>query len=130
MRGRRAGARQADGPNTLERTAGDTPAVRLQLCDVGKVYPGVRALDAVDFDAHGGEVHGLLGENVPGRSTLIKMMAGVDRPDSGELSGFLSLRYRRFRRMEHSARRAVASGRRSAASGTPAVSVATARVWR
>ncbi|MBM4627625.1 ATP-binding cassette domain-containing protein, partial [Rhodococcus hoagii] len=58
---------------------------RLELDGVSKLYPGVRALDSVDFDVRGGEVHVLLGENGAGKSTLIKMMAGVHQPDTGEI---------------------------------------------
>lgn len=58
---------------------------RLELDGVSKLYPGVRALDSVDFDLRGGEVHVLLGENGAGKSTLIKMMAGVHQPDTGEI---------------------------------------------
>ncbi|GAA4618817.1 sugar ABC transporter ATP-binding protein [Saccharopolyspora hordei] len=57
----------------------------LELIGVSKTYPGVRALDAVDFDVRPGEVHVLLGENGAGKSTLIKMIAGAHRPDTGEV---------------------------------------------
>ncbi len=57
----------------------------VQLRDVSKAYPGVKALDAVDFDVRPGEVHVLLGENGAGKSTLIKMLAGVHTPDRGEI---------------------------------------------
>ncbi|MGW1682873.1 sugar ABC transporter ATP-binding protein [Saccharopolyspora sp. NPDC002376] len=57
----------------------------LELIGVSKTYPGVRALDAVDFDLRPGEVHVLLGENGAGKSTLIKMIAGAHRPDTGEI---------------------------------------------
>ncbi|MER5394218.1 sugar ABC transporter ATP-binding protein [Saccharopolyspora sp. NPDC002686] len=57
----------------------------LELIGVSKIYPGVRALDAVDFDLRPGEVHVLLGENGAGKSTLIKMIAGAHRPDTGEI---------------------------------------------
>ena len=50
-----------------------------------KDYPGVRALDAVDFDLRAGEVHLLFGENGAGKSTLISILAGADQPTSGTL---------------------------------------------
>ena len=52
---------------------------------VTKDYPGVRALDSVDFDLRAGEVHLLFGENGAGKSTLISILAGAVRPTSGTL---------------------------------------------
>ncbi len=52
---------------------------------VTKDYPGVRALDAVDFDLRAGEVHMLFGENGAGKSTLISILAGAVQPTSGTL---------------------------------------------
>ncbi|MHA6803822.1 sugar ABC transporter ATP-binding protein [Salinifilum ghardaiensis] len=65
--------------------ADDAPPGHLELTGVSKAYPGVRALDAVDFDLRPGEVHVLLGENGAGKSTLIKIMAGVHQPDTGDV---------------------------------------------
>jgi monosaccharide-transporting ATPase len=55
----------------------------IELVDVSKIYPGVRAVDGVSFDAVPGEIHALLGENGAGKSTLMKMMMGAIAPDSG-----------------------------------------------
>ena len=48
-------------------------------------FPGVTALDDVDFELEKGEVHVLLGENGAGKSTLIKMLSGAYQPDEGEI---------------------------------------------
>ncbi len=52
---------------------------------ITKTFPGVQALDHVEFDGFRGEVHALIGENGAGKSTLMKILAGVYRPDSGDL---------------------------------------------
>jgi monosaccharide-transporting ATPase len=52
---------------------------------ISKAFPGVRALDNVDFSLNAGEVHALLGENGAGKSTLIKIMTGALRRDAGEI---------------------------------------------
>jgi galactofuranose transport system ATP-binding protein len=48
-------------------------------------FPGVKALDGVDFNLMPGEVHALMGQNGAGKSTLIKVLTGVYQPDSGEI---------------------------------------------
>ncbi len=67
-------------------TQASTPAPALSLRGVTKTYPGVRALDNVDFICLPGEVHALVGENGSGKSTLIKVASGVIRPDDGEVT--------------------------------------------
>src|SRR5919112_207472 len=57
----------------------------LEMQGIRKVFPGVVALDDVDFDVRPGEVHALLGENGAGKSTLIKIIAGVYRRDGGAM---------------------------------------------
>src|SRR5437660_1580522 len=57
----------------------------LNLRGVRKAFPGVVALDAVDFTARRGEVHALMGENGAGKSTLIKVLTGAYRRDGGEV---------------------------------------------
>ena len=58
----------------------------LQLAAVTKDYPGVRALDTLDFDLRAGEIHVLLGENGAGKSTLISIIAGANKPTSGQVT--------------------------------------------
>lgn len=57
----------------------------LVVTRVSKQFPGVRALDNVDFDLMAGEVHALVGENGAGKSTLVKILGGLLRPTSGTL---------------------------------------------
>jgi ABC-type sugar transport system ATPase subunit len=56
----------------------------LQLRGVTKIYPGVTALDAVDFSLDAGTVHALVGENGAGKSTLLRVIAGATKSTSGE----------------------------------------------
>lgn len=57
----------------------------LEASQIDKVFPGVIALDKVDFTLKSGEVHALLGENGAGKSTLIKCLTGAYRRDGGEI---------------------------------------------
>ena len=57
----------------------------LEARGVTKVFPGVRALDKVDFELRAGETHILLGENGAGKSTLMKILSGAYAPDEGEV---------------------------------------------
>ena len=57
----------------------------IEVDNITKVFPGVRALDKVGLKLLPGEVHGLVGENGAGKSTLIKIISGVYQPNSGEI---------------------------------------------
>ncbi|MBR1439915.1 MAG: sugar ABC transporter ATP-binding protein [Lachnospiraceae bacterium] len=58
----------------------------LEMRHIDKHFPGVRALNNVDFTLRKGEIHALMGENGAGKSTLIKILTGVYQMDGGEIS--------------------------------------------
>lgn len=57
----------------------------LEMRNIHKSFPGVRALQGVDFTLCEGEIHALMGENGAGKSTLIKVLTGVYEKDEGEI---------------------------------------------
>jgi len=57
----------------------------LELKNITKIFPGVRALDNVDFSVKEGEIHALMGENGAGKSTLINIITGVFKQNEGKM---------------------------------------------
>lgn len=57
----------------------------LEFASVTKVFPGVKALDAVSFSINNGQVHGLVGENGSGKSTLLKILSGAYHANEGQI---------------------------------------------
>ena len=60
--------------------------VILTMKDIDKSFPGVHALDHVNFEVKRGEVHALMGENGAGKSTLMKVLTGIYTKDSGSIT--------------------------------------------
>jgi ribose transport system ATP-binding protein len=89
---------EADG-----RERGAAPSL-LDIRGITKSFPGVVALEAVDFSLHAGEIHCLVGENGAGKSTFIRILSGALAPDEGEILVF----GRRYRDL--SPRQAIALG--------------------
>ena len=59
--------------------------ILLQMVDISKSFPGVKALDNVSLTVHKGTVHALMGENGAGKSTLMKCLFGIYSKDSGHI---------------------------------------------
>ena len=57
----------------------------LELRNITKRFPGVVALNGVQFQLKQGEIHALMGENGAGKSTLIKVITGVHEPEEGDI---------------------------------------------
>src|SRR6266567_8722996 len=62
------------------------PSVILEARAITKRYPGTIALDAADFRAYRNQVNVLIGENGAGKSTMMRILAGVEEPDEGQLA--------------------------------------------
>jgi len=58
----------------------------LEMRNISKTFPGVQALQNVDFTLHAGTIHALMGENGAGKSTLIKVLTGVEEFETGNIS--------------------------------------------
>ena len=63
----------------------DNNACLLNMCGISKRFPGVKALESVDFSINSAEVRILIGENGAGKSTLMKILAGVYKADTGSI---------------------------------------------
>ena len=66
-------------------TAVAAPPLALEMRHITKTFPGVRALEDVSLEVRPGEIHALVGENGAGKSTLMKILAGAQPMDSGEI---------------------------------------------
>ncbi|MHC1772095.1 MAG: sugar ABC transporter ATP-binding protein [Flexilinea sp.] len=59
--------------------------IKLRVSQIEKSFPGVKALDKIDFAVRKGTVHALCGENGAGKSTLMKIIIGLYKPDAGQI---------------------------------------------
>ncbi|MEI9402521.1 sugar ABC transporter ATP-binding protein [Mesorhizobium argentiipisi] len=78
-------ARYVGNQTTNAGPTAERPAAFLTMADISKSYPGVQALCGVKLEVRPGEIVSLVGENGAGKSTMMKVLAGAVRPDSGEI---------------------------------------------
>jgi ABC-type sugar transport system ATPase subunit len=69
-----------------QTTTGAGEEIILRCTGVRKSFPGLVALDNVDFEVREGEIRAVVGENGAGKSTLVKVITGVYRADAGEIT--------------------------------------------
>ena len=74
----------------------------LRMRGISKSFPGVRALESVDFEVGEAEIHAFLGENGAGKSTLLKILSGAQPPDDGHASNSRAARQLRLARRRRS----------------------------
>ncbi len=79
---------------------------RLKFEGITKEFPSVKALSDVSFEIEPGEIHALLGENGAGKSTLLRVLSGIFRPTSGEIS--VDGNALQFKRPDHARRAGIA----------------------
>ena len=79
----------AESTGRIEASQDDSLILELQ--NITKSFPGVKALDRVNLQLREGEILGLVGENGAGKSTLMKILSGVYTPDEGERSFFAGI---------------------------------------
>lgn len=70
---------------TTREQAGTGASAILEVCDVHKVFGGVRALNGLSLAFNAGEIHCVVGPNGAGKSTLFKLLMGTDKPTSGRI---------------------------------------------
>jgi ribose transport system ATP-binding protein len=75
----------AQGASPAGLVAGGGQPPRISVRAINKSFPGVRALNNVDLTVLPGEMHGIVGQNGAGKSTLIRILAGAEQPDDGEV---------------------------------------------
>lgn len=79
----------------------------LELRNITKIFPGVKALNGVHFKLRAGEIHALMGENGAGKSTFIKVITGVHEPEEGEI--YLHGQQVRFKNPKEAQQRSIAA---------------------
>jgi ABC-type sugar transport system ATPase subunit len=69
-----------------DRTSAPAPQVALRVTEAVKAFGATQALRSASIEVRAGEIHAIVGENGSGKSTLVKLLAGVHRPDSGQIT--------------------------------------------